>query len=1023
MVYKIRSVDGSVRLDEEINSFDFRVNLGELEKKHPLFIIIFYFFFNFFCGLKEKKKQAMRAYLKQRRRDILFGGENIHERRRFNFLLNEYRTNKQQIYGGMKRKRSAEKLTEEEEMRKANDDGVKKAKTLLHNHKNNVQNAFQAWIAEGECIQTLEGHGRGVMSVAIDGDRIVSGSDDNTIKIWDINTGGCIQTLEGHRSPVMSVAIDGDRIVSGSRDKTIKIWNTKGDCIKTLEGHSGWVRSVAIVGDRIVSGSYDKTIKIWNTEGECIKTLDGHSDWVSSVAIDGDRIVSGSLDKTIKIWSANTGTTLQTLVGHSGGVMSVAIDGDRIVSGSGDKTVKIWNTEGDCTKTLEGHDGWVRSVAIDGNQIISGSDDRTIKIWNTLTRKKKYSLLLNLRSKAAKNNTPTNEMPQCPICKNEITNMTNMIKCTVCHKSVCETCVCKRYYDNSNTAFSGEDMGINRRKCPFCIQDNGNVEPHCKTKKKILFFRLHEDFDQGNALSRQDDLMGLFKDKCSDFIVLTEVVFRTAEDITNALAILEDESLAHVSILTHGSTTSITTGATATGDREEMNMFDLGTLNGLLKRTLMANASILLCACDTGKQIKGHSGPVTSVAIDGDRIVSGSNDETIKIWNTIKTLEGHSGWVRSVAIDGDRIVSGSMDNTIKIWDINTGGCIQTLVGHSGFVMSVAIDKKRIVSGSLDNTVKIWNTEGECIQTLEGHSGCVYSVAIDGDRIVSGSDDKTIKIWNTEGEPQWITLEGHRSSVMSVAIDGDRIVSGSWDNTIKIWNTEGDCIKTLEGHSDWVRSVAIDGDRIVSGSGDKTVKIWNTEGECIKTLEGHSGCVYSVAIDGDRIVSGSGDKTIKIWNTEGECLQTIGEDGDDNKPNHLLSFENWCYPNFACTMARGLPGHSVFCTPNEQTSGELAATFTGKCDSSKAPNIVYLSSKQSMFHYINTTEECKFPYLKRTLDVDGVGKLYGGGDMAGYTRQTKTMLREYEQKHKLKCLLTRRGINQVIRNKARYNIYT
>ena len=112
---------------------------------------------------------------------------------------------------------------------------------------------------------------------------------------------------------VMSVAIDGDRIVSGSDDNTIKIWNTEGECIKTLEGHSGCVYSVAIDGDRIVSGSEDNTIKIWNTEGECIKTLEGHSGCVMSVAIDGDRIVSGSNDKTIKIWDVKTGKRLHTL--------------------------------------------------------------------------------------------------------------------------------------------------------------------------------------------------------------------------------------------------------------------------------------------------------------------------------------------------------------------------------------------------------------------------------------------------------------------------------------------------------------------------------------------------------------------------------------------------------------------------------------------------------------------------------------------------------------------------------------
>ena len=102
------------------------------------------------------------------------GGKNLFLRRKFN----------RPFGGGGKRKHGGNSGPNKK--RKANDDGVKKAKTLLHNHKNNVQNAFQAWIAEGECIKTLEGHSGCVMSVAIDGDRIVSGSDDGTLKVWDI---------------------------------------------------------------------------------------------------------------------------------------------------------------------------------------------------------------------------------------------------------------------------------------------------------------------------------------------------------------------------------------------------------------------------------------------------------------------------------------------------------------------------------------------------------------------------------------------------------------------------------------------------------------------------------------------------------------------------------------------------------------------------------------------------------------------------------------------------------------------
>ncbi|SLM36124.1 WD40/YVTN repeat-like-containing domain [Lasallia pustulata] len=280
----------------------------------------------------------------------------------------------------------------------------------------------------GACIQTLYGHSDTVWSVAFshDGTQVVSGSADNTVKIWDAGSGACLKTLEGHSGRVMSVAFshdgtqiwdagsgaclktleghsgrvrsvafshDGTQVVSGSEDNTVKIWDAgSGACLKTLEGHSGRVMSVAFShdGTQVVSGSDDNTVKIWDAgSGACLKTLEGHSGRVRSVAFshDGTQVVSGSDDKTVKIWDAGSGACLKTLEGHSGRVWSVAFshDGTQVVSGSVDNTVKIWDAgSGACLKTLEGHSGRVRSVAFshDGTQVVSGSEDNTVKIWD-----------------------------------------------------------------------------------------------------------------------------------------------------------------------------------------------------------------------------------------------------------------------------------------------------------------------------------------------------------------------------------------------------------------------------------------------------------------------------------------------------------------------------------------------------------------------------------------------------------------------------------------------------------------
>jgi WD40 repeat protein len=104
--------------------------------------------------------------------------------------------------------------------------------------------------------------------------------------------------------------------------------------------------------------------------------------------------------------------------------------------------------------------------------------------------------------------------------------------------------------------------------------------------------------------------------------------------------------------------------------------------------------------------------------------------------------------------DGRRIVSGSRDHTIRVWDADSGTCLRTLSGHQGGVPSVwaSPDGRRIVSGSFDHTIRVWDADsGTCLRTLSGHQSGVQSVwaSPDGRRIVSGSTDGTIRVWDAD----------------------------------------------------------------------------------------------------------------------------------------------------------------------------------------------------------------------------------------------------------------------------------
>ncbi len=204
----------------------------------------------------------------------------------------------------------------------------------------------------------------------------------------------CLYTLEGHRNAVTSITFSPTEeiIASGSQDQTIEIWDLKkGKRWYTLTGHSNWVTSIAISpdGQTLASGSRDHTIEIWDLKkGKRWYTLSGHHDGVEVVAFSpqGDVLASGSRDHTIEIWDLKKGKRGYTLSGHQDRVYGLAFsrDGQILASGSRDQTVRLWDMQqGKELESLQDHSDWVRTVAFrpDGQQLASGSRDGMIKLW------------------------------------------------------------------------------------------------------------------------------------------------------------------------------------------------------------------------------------------------------------------------------------------------------------------------------------------------------------------------------------------------------------------------------------------------------------------------------------------------------------------------------------------------------------------------------------------------------------------------------------------------------------------
>ncbi|KAK0125251.1 SCF ubiquitin ligase complex subunit cdc4, variant 2 [Cadophora gregata f. sp. sojae] len=222
-------------------------------------------------------------------------------------------------------------------------------------------------------------------------------------------------------------------------------------------------------------------------------------------------------------------------------------------------------------------------------------------------------------------------------------------------------------------------------------------------------------------------------------------------------------------------------------------------------------------------------------------IITGSRDSQLRVWRLpeqgskryiqtgppandadcpyfVRTLTGHLHSVRAIAAHQDTLVSGSYDNTVRVWKISTGETVHRLQGHAMKVYSVVLDhqRNRCISGSMDTFVKIWSLDtGACLFTLEGHTSLVGLLDLRDERLVSAAADSTLRIWDPESGQCKSTLSAHTGAITCFQHDGQKVISGS-DRTLKLWNIKtGECIKDLLTDLSGVWQVKFDERRCVA----------------------------------------------------------------------------------------------------------------------------------------------------------------------------------------------------------------
>jgi WD40 repeat protein/energy-coupling factor transporter ATP-binding protein EcfA2 len=671
---------------------------------------------------------------------------------------------------------------------------------------------LDATIAHPQLLDFLVGHVGGVSSVAFspDGKTIASGSDDNTIILWDVETHQPIgQPLTGHTTSVTSVAFspDGKTLATGSWGSTIILWNvkTRQPIGQPLTEHIKPVISVAFStdGSTLASGSDDNTIILWDVETHqpIGQPLVGHAARIVNIAFspDDNTLASGSYDNTIILWNVKTRQPIgRPLTGHTNIVLSVAFspDGDSLASGGGNHEIMLWDvkTHQPIGQPLTGQADFVTSVTFspDGAILASGGDDNTIILWDVEARH--------------------------PIGQ-PLTGHTNSVE---------------------SVAFSpdGKTIASGSSDNTIILWDADARQPISQSLTEDAGVAFSVAFSpDGKTLAGGFDTTIILWDAPEHEPLAQAAVIKLSSYIFSLAFSQDDQILATTSCVEE------------IGDNPANFDCVLG--------------QIFLYDVKTGQPLGdpliGHNGWVRTVAFspDGKTLASGSDDNTIILWDVesrqpigqpfAHPLTEHIEPVSSVAFspDGKSLASGSGDNTIILWDVATRQPIgQPLTGHTSAVESVAFspDGKTIASTSWDATIILWDVETHqpIGQPLTGHTSFVRAVAFspDGKTLASGSDDNTIILWDVGSrQPIGQPFIGHSDILRAVAFspDGKTLASGSDDNTIILWEVspeywiEQTCQRVGRNftRAEWNRYFANDEYR-------KTCEQWPLEPEIIVT---------------------------------------------------------------------------------------------------------------------------------------------------------------------------------------------